>query len=193
MLFKFDENLHPDAAEIFAEAGHDALTVYDQGLRGHGDDDVAEVCRREGRAARHARPRLRRRADLPARRLSGHHRSPGRQSEPGGGPYASWAESCPCSTANRSPGISGSWTTSGAFPGCRHWDNPLRWRPIEDDGGCRHRIPDRSDRQASGGPAGSSSGATGNGVRSRASRFRRKSIGRTWTWEGWSSSPAGAS
>ena len=50
MLFKFDENLHPDAAEMFAKAGHDALTVYDQGLRGHGDDDVAEVCRREGRA-----------------------------------------------------------------------------------------------------------------------------------------------
>jgi predicted nuclease of predicted toxin-antitoxin system len=50
MPFKFDENLHPDAAELFRQAGHDALTVYDQGLRGYGDDDVAEVCRQEGRA-----------------------------------------------------------------------------------------------------------------------------------------------
>ncbi len=50
MPFKFDENLHPDAAEMFRRAGHDALTVFDQGLRGRGDDKVAEVCRREGRA-----------------------------------------------------------------------------------------------------------------------------------------------
>jgi predicted nuclease of predicted toxin-antitoxin system len=50
MLFKFDENLQPDAAEMFGKAGHEALTVYHQGLRGHGDDDVAEVCHREGRA-----------------------------------------------------------------------------------------------------------------------------------------------
>jgi predicted nuclease of predicted toxin-antitoxin system len=30
--------------------GQDARTVFDQGLRGHGDDDVAQVCQQEGRA-----------------------------------------------------------------------------------------------------------------------------------------------
>lgn len=49
MLFKFDENPHPETAEAFRRAGHDASTVYDQSLQGHGDGDVAEVRRREGR------------------------------------------------------------------------------------------------------------------------------------------------
>lgn len=49
MRFKLDENLHPDVAETLRQQGHDALTVFEQGLRGHADDDVAEVCRREGR------------------------------------------------------------------------------------------------------------------------------------------------
>ncbi|HUY31318.1 MAG TPA: DUF5615 family PIN-like protein [Pirellulales bacterium] len=36
MHFKTDENLHPKAADLLRQNGHDALTVYDQGLRGHG-------------------------------------------------------------------------------------------------------------------------------------------------------------
>ena len=43
MQFKLDENLHPDTAELFRQNGHDALTVYDQGLRGHADNDFADV------------------------------------------------------------------------------------------------------------------------------------------------------
>lgn len=50
MLFKVDENLHSDAADLLRQHGHDALTVRDQGLRGHVDSDVADVCRRESRA-----------------------------------------------------------------------------------------------------------------------------------------------
>jgi predicted nuclease of predicted toxin-antitoxin system len=49
MLFKVDENLHPDVADFLRQHGHDALTVYDQGLRGHPDTDVAAVCQRETR------------------------------------------------------------------------------------------------------------------------------------------------
>jgi predicted nuclease of predicted toxin-antitoxin system len=47
MLFKVDENLHSDMAAQLQQHGHDALTVYDQGLRGHPDLDVAAACRRE--------------------------------------------------------------------------------------------------------------------------------------------------
>ena len=50
MLFKVDENLHPDVAEELRQHGHDAMTVFEQGLRGHPDEDVAEVCQREARA-----------------------------------------------------------------------------------------------------------------------------------------------
>jgi predicted nuclease of predicted toxin-antitoxin system len=50
MRFKVDENLHPDAADLLCSAGHDAVTVYDQGLRGHNDEDIAAVCQREQRA-----------------------------------------------------------------------------------------------------------------------------------------------
>lgn len=50
MLFKVDENLHTDAAELLRKAGHDALTVFDQGLRGHADGEIAVVCRDEQRA-----------------------------------------------------------------------------------------------------------------------------------------------
>jgi len=34
MLFKIDENLSAELAEMLAAAGHDALTVYDQKLAG---------------------------------------------------------------------------------------------------------------------------------------------------------------
>jgi len=50
MRFKVDENLHPDVADVLRQDGHDALTVYEQGLRGHADGDVAGVCQRESRA-----------------------------------------------------------------------------------------------------------------------------------------------
>ena len=50
MRFKVDENLHPDVAEFLRQHGHDALTVYDQGLQGHTDQDIAQVCRNELRA-----------------------------------------------------------------------------------------------------------------------------------------------
>ncbi len=50
MQLKVDENLHDDVAALLRGRGHDALTVHDQGLRGHRDAQIAEVCRREGRA-----------------------------------------------------------------------------------------------------------------------------------------------
>jgi len=49
MLFKIDENLHEGVADLLREHGHDAVSVFDQHLQGHPDDDVAAVCRREGR------------------------------------------------------------------------------------------------------------------------------------------------
>lgn len=49
MQFKFDENLHSDAAELFRQHGYDAATVFEQGLRGHDDSEVADACRREQR------------------------------------------------------------------------------------------------------------------------------------------------
>lgn len=48
--FKIDENLHPELASFIQEHGHDAVTVWDQGLRGTPDTNLAQVCRAEGRA-----------------------------------------------------------------------------------------------------------------------------------------------
>ena len=50
MRFKTDENLHPDVAAFLRERGHDALSVWDEGLRGHADPEHADVCRVERRA-----------------------------------------------------------------------------------------------------------------------------------------------
>ena len=50
MRFKFDENLPREMATLFAEAGHDAVTVVDQQLGGEKDQDIAVVCLNEGRA-----------------------------------------------------------------------------------------------------------------------------------------------
>ena len=50
MRFKLDENLPVELAELFRDAGHDAVTVLDQGLMGARDSDLASVCMREGRA-----------------------------------------------------------------------------------------------------------------------------------------------
>lgn len=50
MRFKVDENLHNEVAALLRQRGHDAVTVYDQHLQGRDDEEVAEVCRQEGRA-----------------------------------------------------------------------------------------------------------------------------------------------
>jgi predicted nuclease of predicted toxin-antitoxin system len=47
--FKIDENLHPDVASFLRGHGYDAVTVWDQDLRGTPDANLAEVCRTEGR------------------------------------------------------------------------------------------------------------------------------------------------
>lgn len=47
--FKVDENLPVELTDALRAAGHDALSVLDQGLGGAEDPDVASVCRRENR------------------------------------------------------------------------------------------------------------------------------------------------
>ena len=42
MRFKTHENIHPEFAEYLHKNGHNALTVWDQGLRGGPDTDLAE-------------------------------------------------------------------------------------------------------------------------------------------------------
>jgi predicted nuclease of predicted toxin-antitoxin system len=49
MRFKIDENLHEEVAGLLRRNGHDAVSVYDQRMQGRPDEDVAAVCRREGR------------------------------------------------------------------------------------------------------------------------------------------------
>ncbi len=49
MLFKIDENLHDEVAELLRNNGHDAVTVHDQQMRGHPDEELASVCQHEGR------------------------------------------------------------------------------------------------------------------------------------------------
>ncbi len=49
MRFKLDENLHPELAGLLNEHGHDAITVWDQSLRGCSDPTIASVCRDEDR------------------------------------------------------------------------------------------------------------------------------------------------
>lgn len=50
MLFKLDENLPGVLAGLFIQAGHDAVTIMDQGMTGTSDPRVASVCLNEGRA-----------------------------------------------------------------------------------------------------------------------------------------------
>jgi predicted nuclease of predicted toxin-antitoxin system len=50
MKFKIDENLHSDTADLLRQHGHHAVTVFDQGLRGHADFDIANICQQESRA-----------------------------------------------------------------------------------------------------------------------------------------------
>jgi predicted nuclease of predicted toxin-antitoxin system len=49
MQFKLDENLRSEVYELFRQRGYEVATVYDQGLRGREDHEIAEVCRSEGR------------------------------------------------------------------------------------------------------------------------------------------------
>lgn len=49
MRFKVDESLHVEVADLLRGQGHDALTVFDQGLRGRDDHDMADMCRSENR------------------------------------------------------------------------------------------------------------------------------------------------
>ena len=49
MKFKVDENLPVELAELVREAGHDALTVGEQQLKGSQDLDLARVCKTEDR------------------------------------------------------------------------------------------------------------------------------------------------
>ena len=49
MRFKVDENLPPEASTFLVEQGHDAVTVWDQQLRGAKDPRLAEACRSEQR------------------------------------------------------------------------------------------------------------------------------------------------
>ena len=50
MRFKLDENLPFELVKLFRVAGHDAVTVLDQGLGGARDPDLASACVCEGRA-----------------------------------------------------------------------------------------------------------------------------------------------
>jgi predicted nuclease of predicted toxin-antitoxin system len=50
MRFKVDENLPIEAAELLRQAGHDAMTVPEQGLGGEPDEHIASVCQDEALA-----------------------------------------------------------------------------------------------------------------------------------------------
>lgn len=50
MKFKLDENLPNELALLLRGAGHDAVTVLEQGLGGVKDPDLIALCRLEGRA-----------------------------------------------------------------------------------------------------------------------------------------------
>ena len=50
LRFKIDENMPAEAADLLAASGHDASTVPQEQLGGKPDPNIAEVCRREGRA-----------------------------------------------------------------------------------------------------------------------------------------------
>lgn len=50
MRFKINENLHNDIAEVLQGRGHDAETVYGEGLQGKDDLSIVARCQQEGRA-----------------------------------------------------------------------------------------------------------------------------------------------
>ena len=50
MRFKIDEHLPLEIKDLLAQHRHDPMTVADEGMAGSIDPDVAQVCRKEGRA-----------------------------------------------------------------------------------------------------------------------------------------------
>ena len=50
MKLRLDENLSRRAADLIRAAGHDAITVADQELRGAADETLFEACKHEGQA-----------------------------------------------------------------------------------------------------------------------------------------------
>lgn len=49
LRLKVDENLPIEVVALLNDAGHDAMSVIDQGLGGRPDPEVAEICRQENR------------------------------------------------------------------------------------------------------------------------------------------------
>ena len=49
MKFKIDENLPSELAELLVSAGHEADTVFDEGLAGESDDRILTACQKEKR------------------------------------------------------------------------------------------------------------------------------------------------
>ncbi|MFB3893509.1 MAG: DUF5615 family PIN-like protein [Phycisphaerae bacterium] len=49
MKFKLDENLPIEAADFLRAAGHDALNVSDEGLKGAKDPEIRAACAKEDR------------------------------------------------------------------------------------------------------------------------------------------------
>ncbi len=50
MKFKVDENLPVETADILQKAGHEADTVYMEGIAGADDATIAQICKVEKRA-----------------------------------------------------------------------------------------------------------------------------------------------
>ena len=50
MRFKIDENLPEEACDLLSRAGHDAISVGQQGLGGAGDARIYQLCQAERRA-----------------------------------------------------------------------------------------------------------------------------------------------
>ena len=70
MRFKLDENLPVELANVFREAGHDAVTVLDQNLMGARNPGLCVGLHARGTGCRHARYGFCGHPDVPARSLS---------------------------------------------------------------------------------------------------------------------------
>jgi predicted nuclease of predicted toxin-antitoxin system len=49
MRFKVDENLPPEVTSLLRDLGHDARTIWDEGLSGRPDAELAQACQAERR------------------------------------------------------------------------------------------------------------------------------------------------